>query len=56
LQKISEDPAISAALFKVLETQNIIAGQASITLVPHQAGLIGGLLATEPAVGRKPKA
>ena len=54
LQKISEDPAISAALFKVLETQNIIAGAANITLIPHQANLIGSLLAAEQSSGRKP--
>jgi regulator of protease activity HflC (stomatin/prohibitin superfamily) len=45
LQKISEDPSISQALFKVLETQNIIGGQAVITLVPQNAGFIGGMVA-----------
>src|SRR5215472_16296812 len=32
LQKISQDPEISKALFESLETQNIIDGQASITI------------------------
>lgn len=45
LQKISEDPDISRALFSVLETQNIIAGQASITLVPKNSDLLGQLVA-----------
>lgn len=56
LQKISEDPAISGALFKVLETQNILAGGAGITLVPHQANLMGSLLAAEQSNGHKPSA
>lgn len=51
LQKISEDPDISQALFKVLETQNIIEGQAAITLVPPNAGLMGNIL----AAGQAPK-
>jgi regulator of protease activity HflC (stomatin/prohibitin superfamily) len=45
LQKISEDKDISQALFKVLETQNIVEGGASITLVPPNAGLMGNMLA-----------
>ena len=46
LQKISEDPAVSEALFKVLETQNLIEGQAVITIVPKGANLLGEMLAT----------
>jgi regulator of protease activity HflC (stomatin/prohibitin superfamily) len=46
LQKISEDRAISAALFKVLETQNLIAGHAAITLIPRNANLLGELVAS----------
>jgi len=45
LQKISEDPDISHALFKVLETQNIISGEAAITLIPKNANLLGELVA-----------
>jgi len=45
LQTISEDRDISQALFKVLETQNIIDGQAAITLVPQNGGVISGLMA-----------
>ncbi len=48
LKKISQDPDISRALFKVLETQNIIAGEAAITLIPENAGLLGELLAAAP--------
>jgi regulator of protease activity HflC (stomatin/prohibitin superfamily) len=49
LQKISEDPAISQALFKVLETQNIIGGEASITLVPPNSGFMGSMVAATQA-------
>jgi regulator of protease activity HflC (stomatin/prohibitin superfamily) len=45
LQKISQDPDISGALFQALETQNIIAGEAAITLVPKNASLLGSLMA-----------
>ena len=45
LKKISQDPDISRALFHVLETQNIIAGEASITLIPPNANLLGELVA-----------
>lgn len=46
LQKISQDPEISHALFSVLETQNIIDGQANVTLVPHNAHFLGDLMAS----------
>lgn len=45
LQKISEDPDVAEALFKVLETQNIVSGQAAITIVPKGQRLLGELLA-----------
>jgi regulator of protease activity HflC (stomatin/prohibitin superfamily) len=45
LQKISQDQDISRALFEVLEIQNIIEGQASITLVPKKSGMLGDLVA-----------
>ena len=47
LMKISEDEEISRALFKVLETQNIITGQATITLIPEKSALLGELLAMQ---------
>jgi regulator of protease activity HflC (stomatin/prohibitin superfamily) len=49
LEKISRDPDISEALFKVLETQNIIAGDAAITLIPRNANLLGELVAASQA-------
>jgi regulator of protease activity HflC (stomatin/prohibitin superfamily) len=47
LQKISEDPDIARALFKVLETQNVIGGDANITLIPRGANLLGELVASQ---------
>jgi regulator of protease activity HflC (stomatin/prohibitin superfamily) len=49
LQKISQDQDVSRALFNVLETQNLIDGEAAITLVPKNSGLLGGLVAATPA-------
>jgi hypothetical protein len=46
LQKISQDADISRALFETLETQNIIGGQAAITLIPKNAALLGQLMAS----------
>jgi len=49
LQKISQDPEISHALFQVLETQNLIEGEAVITMVPKNGNLLGDLVAaTQP--------
>jgi len=48
LQKISSDPEISDAMFQTLETQNLVAGEAAITLMPKHSGLLGQLLATTP--------
>jgi regulator of protease activity HflC (stomatin/prohibitin superfamily) len=53
LKLISQDEEISEALFKVLETQNIIDGQAAITLIPQKSALLGELLAA-PADGNPP--
>jgi len=49
LKKISEDKEISQALFKVLETQNIIDGEAAITVIPKNANLLGELVAATQA-------
>ncbi|EEF59397.1 SPFH domain-containing protein [Pedosphaera parvula] len=48
LQKLSQDPEVAAALFEILETQKIIAGEARITLIPEKSGLITELLAAQP--------
>jgi len=46
LQKISQDPEISSALFQTLETQYIIEGQAAITLIPKGSRFLGELVAS----------
>jgi len=45
LQKISQDKDIFRALFEALETQNIIQGQAAITIVPKNSGMLNQLMA-----------
>jgi hypothetical protein len=47
LQKISQDVEIAEAMFQALETQNIIAGEADITLVPKNSALVADLLAAQ---------
>jgi regulator of protease activity HflC (stomatin/prohibitin superfamily) len=47
LKKISQDADISRALFEALETQNIIEGQASITVIPKNSGLLNQFLAAQ---------
>jgi regulator of protease activity HflC (stomatin/prohibitin superfamily) len=45
LNAISQDPAIEAALFEVLETQKLLEGEARISLVPRGGELLAQLLA-----------
>ena len=47
LRKVSEDSEICEALFDVLETQGILEGKASLTLVPGERGLLRDLLAAK---------
>jgi hypothetical protein len=47
LQKISEDADIAKALFRVLETQNLISGEAVITIIPAGSNLLGDLMAAQ---------
>lgn len=53
LKKISQDPEISRALFETLETQNIISGEAAITVLTKNSGLLAQLLAASPPVNPK---
>jgi len=53
LQKISQDPEISSALFQALETQNIIEGQASITLIPKDSRFLGELVASQKPMAKQ---
>lgn len=47
LQAIARDPAISRAMFDILETQRMLEGEADITLVPQGNGLLAELSAVE---------
>jgi len=47
LQKISQDPEIASAMFEVLEIQNIVEGEAEITLLPANQGVLASLLAVQ---------
>jgi hypothetical protein len=51
LQKISQDADISRALFETLETQKIIEGQATITLIPKNNAVLGQLVASSQRGG-----
>jgi regulator of protease activity HflC (stomatin/prohibitin superfamily) len=55
LQKIAKDAEVFEALFAVLETQKIIAGEARITLLPQGSPVLAELLAAGEAT-RKVKA
>lgn len=48
LRDISADPEIRDALFRVLETQNLLRGDAEIVLLPKGVGPLGLLAATAP--------
>lgn len=47
LQKISQDPETASAMFTVLETQKLLRGNARLTLVPQDGGLLTALLAAK---------
>jgi regulator of protease activity HflC (stomatin/prohibitin superfamily) len=53
LQRIAADPAISRAMFEILEIQRILESKAEITLVPQRGGVLGDLLASGGAPGAK---
>ena len=54
LQKIASQTEVAAAMFEVLETQQVLAGNGAITLLPPESGALGALLAAGPA-GTAPK-
>lgn len=49
LEQISRDPEVRESLFSILEAQKLIEGEAQITMLPPQNGLLAGLLAAKPA-------
>jgi regulator of protease activity HflC (stomatin/prohibitin superfamily) len=51
MAEICRDPDVAAAIFDILETQRIVEGESSLTLVRMRApGMLGDLLAAEPGV------
>jgi regulator of protease activity HflC (stomatin/prohibitin superfamily) len=55
LKEIAQDPQVSAALFEVLEVQNILKGEARITLVPPGNELLNTLLASRSEPPKPPR-
>ncbi len=53
LQEIARDPEIAQAMFAVLETENIIGGEADIVLVPPGQEMLKQLLAEKLVSGQK---
>ncbi len=53
LQRISQDREVAEAMFEVLETQNIISGEARITMLPEKSDLLAQLLASQRATVQK---
>jgi len=49
LQQIGEDPEVAEAMFAILETQNLVNGDARITFLPNGDGVLADLLAAAPA-------
>jgi len=55
LEKISQDPEIARCIFEILETENMIQGDADITLVPKSGSLLPEILAAqERKLGKVP--
>ena len=53
LQLISEDQEIVGSMFEILEMQNLVEGEARITIVPPKSELLNQLLAAQPG-GKSP--
>ena len=53
LQLISEDQEIVGSMFEILEMQNLVEGEARITIVPPKSELLNHLLAAQPG-GKSP--
>lgn len=47
LHQIGQDPEVAAALFEVLEMEQLLAGEGRVVLLPPGAGLVGSLLAAQ---------
>ncbi len=52
LQKISENPEVAEAMFKILEVENLVEGDVRLTLLPKDNKLIKQLVGAETALER----
>jgi hypothetical protein len=52
LEEISRDPEVAEAMFTILETQRLLEGQVSLTLLPEKSPFLGELLAALPESAR----
>ena len=55
LKEISQDKQVATALFDVLEVQNILQGDARITLMPQKSELLAAILASKAEPATPPK-
>jgi hypothetical protein len=49
LQQIGQYPDVLAAMFAILETQQILAGESKISIIPPKSELLTQLLASKDA-------
>jgi hypothetical protein len=54
LQHISQDPEVARAMFDILEIEKIISGEARITIIPPNTGMLAQLLGTANLPDRSP--
>ena len=52
LQQIGQDPNVLAAMFDILETQQILQGEAKISILPPKSDLLAQLFASKGASGK----
>ena len=52
LQQIGQDPNVLAAMFDILETQQILQGEAKISILPPKSDLLAQLLVSKGASGK----
>ena len=56
LQQIGQDPNVLAAMFAIMETQQILAGESKIAIVPPKSELLTQLLASRDPSPASPPA
>ncbi|MBX7244504.1 MAG: SPFH domain-containing protein [Candidatus Sumerlaeaceae bacterium] len=54
LNEIGQDKEIESALFEILETQKMVEGDAKISLIPENSGVLAELIASNEPAGTRP--